>query len=126
MIVFGAALAVALVVVLRTGALEKAIGVALDRGDLTQLRAVLGGMSPDQQPTAYNQAIARLWEKFERNLACELISDLAESHHETNIAQYWLNQVLVTEPTLARSRFDERFLAEFFRPEVAARCGKFG
>lgn len=126
--VFGGAIALALLawVSRGSGGLERAISEALNSHEAGPLREVLGGMDARAKPTAYNQAIARLWDKFERNLACDLIADLAQQCHEADITQYWIQRAIQTEPAIARERFSEDFLSAYYRPDIAARCGKFG
>ncbi len=122
----GIALVIAVAMATRSSALDRAVTQALDSGETAPVRDALEDISGDERPTAYNFAISRMWEKFERKLACDLIVDLAEQHHDTNIAQYWMREAMTTEPGIARERFTETFLESFYRPEVAARCGKFG
>ena len=122
-----AALLVALAYVFRsTSGLDGAIKHALAHQELGRLREALAATHSEERPTAYDQAIARFWEQFERKLACELIGDLAEEHDETKIAQYWMHQALVTEPAIARERLTPDFLERYYKPEVAATCGRFG
>ena len=116
----------ALSLAMRTSALDGAIIRAVERHDPTPVTHAIDAMRTGDRPTAYHHAIARLWEKFERKLACELIVELAENHHDTHIAQYWLREAMATEPAIARDRFAESFLSEYYKPEVAAQCGKFG
>ena len=76
--------------------------------------------------TAFNMATRTLWDQYERKLAAGLIRGLGAGLSSTNIAQYWMKQTLEVEPEIAGETFDEEFLREYYNPEHAARCGKFG
>jgi|TARA_B100001964_G_C14089461_1_gene534134 hypothetical protein len=91
----------------------------------TLIRAILD--RPElQQPNLFHRAINILWSAHHRELALDLIEELAKHHQDENIAQYWLGQSLSVEPRLTRSRLSEGFIEAYFRPEVAARCGPAG
>ena len=99
---------------------------AAESGDLAPLLASLAKKRPAAQPTAFNHAIRLLWDMSERQLALELVKELAARHGEARIAQYWLNQAITIEPAIARNIFSRAFLSEYYQPEVAAQCGPVG
>lgn len=105
---------------------DRAVDRALETKQLDGLEEALRLVRPSRQPDAYNRAIRRLWDAYERELAAALVRKLAEHHPEQRITQYWLDQVQQVEPELARRMFEDAFLSKYFRPEVAARCGSFG
>ena len=80
----------------------------------------------DHQPNLFHRAINILWSAHQRELALELIEELAKRHRDEKIAQYWLGQSLSVEPRLTRSRLNQEFIEAHFKPEVAARCGPVG
>ena len=95
-------------------------------GDLQPLLAALTGKRPSAQPTAFNQAIRLLWEMDRRELALELVRELAARHGDARIAQYWLHEALTVEPGIARGILTPEFLGQHYQPEVAAQCGPVG
>jgi len=106
------------------------VGVLVERaaatGDLGPLLAALEGKRERVRPTAYHQAITRLWDRYERRPAIELIRELAARHPDARIAQYWMQQAITTEPELAGKSLSPEFLERNFQPEVAAACGPAG
>ncbi len=78
------------------------------------------------QPAAFNHAVRRLWDSYQRLLAIELIKELAQIYGEKPITQYWLKQVLTVEPQLAKQNLPKEFLDNYYQPEVAAQCGNAG
>jgi hypothetical protein len=109
-----------------SGSIDKAVRAALAQKRVSPIIDALSKKRATLQPTAYNQAIRRLWDGYERGMAAELVRNLAELHHTEHIAQYWIKQVLQTEPGIARQAFDQAFLDTYYMPEVAAQCGKTG
>jgi hypothetical protein len=103
-----------------------AIEAARQQQKVTPIVEQVSKLRPAAQPTAYNHAIRRLWDSYERELAIDLIKVLAEKHHQALIAQYWLKQVLQVEPEMARRSLSREFLQNHFQPEVAAQCGPVG
>lgn len=71
----------------------------------------------------FHDAIGYLWKNWQRPLAARLAREYASQCPDETLCQYWLKQVLEVEPTVARDTFDEGFLAGFYRPEVAKKCG---
>jgi hypothetical protein len=106
--------------------LEPEIDKVLKGGDVAALLKAIGERRPGARPDAYNRAIRRIWDEYQRPAAIPLIRALAEGHGDSRIAQYWLQQVSTVEPELAAASFDEAFMAEHYKPEVAATCGKVG
>ena len=94
--------------------------------DLTPLIDLLAGRKPSAQPDAFNRAIKRLWDDYERELAAVVIKELAQRLPDEAIAQYWLDQVQKVEPELAAKMLEPQFLERYYRAEVASRCGSFG
>jgi len=99
---------------------------AVKAGDLEPLVAALARKRPAAQPTAFNQAIRMLWDMYERQLALELVKELAARHGDARIAQYWLKEALSTEPAISSRVFSREFVTEHYQPEVAAQCGPAG
>lgn len=106
--------------------IDRAVRSALTQKSISPIVDALGRKSAARQPTAYNVAIRRLWDGYERGMAAQLVRQLAELHHTEQIAQYWIELVLQTEPGIARQAFDQAFLDTYYVPEVAAQCGKVG
>ncbi|MFH1808329.1 MAG: hypothetical protein ABIJ09_06285 [Pseudomonadota bacterium] len=106
--------------------LERPIARALAHGDVAPLLEAIARRSLDAQPDAYNHAIRRLWDAYQRPLAVPLIRVLAEQHPNQRIAQYWLGQLQQVEPLLARESLGDAFFESYFQPHVAATCGKVG
>ena len=102
------------------------IAQAKEQGAITPIVEAVEQLRPSARPTAYNHAIRRLWDEYERPLAIELVKELAEKHSSTLIAQYWLKQVLQVEPKMARETLPKDFLKRYYHPEVAAQCGPVG
>jgi len=122
----GAALALGVVYRLLSPSVDRGIAKALRSKNVNELGEILEGLRPAKQLDAYNKAIRRLWDAYERELAAALVRKLTESHQDERITQYWLDQVQSVEPELSRKMFEKGFLEAHFRPEVAARCGSFG
>jgi hypothetical protein len=99
---------------------------AAREGNLGPLLAAIEKRPESAQPTAYNHAIRRYWDGFQRPLAVELIRTLAMNFGTTRITQYWLRQVQQVEPKLARELLGREFIKTYYLPEVAAQCGPVG
>jgi hypothetical protein len=106
--------------------LDRAVARAVKEEDIQPLVDTILQMSPKAQPDAFNHAIRRLWDDYQRPLAAQVVRALGVHHSAASIAQYWLQQVQSVEPELARDVFDREFLEAHYRPEVAATCGEFG
>ena len=119
----------ALLLVLRrvlAPSIDRAVARAIRDRDAAPLVQAILGMSLAAQPDAFNHAIRRLWDAYERDVTPPLIMALVEHHGESAIAQYWLAQVQGVEPELAQEAIGEEFLKAHFRPQVAASCGTGG
>ena len=99
---------------------------AARENDLAPLIQVIQRRPEGAQPTAYNHAIRRLWDGFQRPLAVELMRELAKNYGTTRITQYWLKQVQQVEPKLAMDKLGKEFLETYYLPELAAQCGPVG
>lgn len=127
LIVLGAALLAVSFVVWRrfSPSLSGLVDQAVREGTATGLLTALERRSPSAQPVAFNHAIRRLWNLYERSLTVDLIRALAAGHADTKIAQFWLKELQVAEPKLAK-QLSKEFLDAHYRPEVAAQCGAVG
>jgi hypothetical protein len=105
---------------------DKIVDQAAKKGDITPILDAIARKSDDARPTAFNHAIRRLWDRYERPLAVRLVKELAERHGSSTIAQYWLRQVITVEPRMAKESFSQEFLTAHYQPEVAAKCGNVG
>lgn len=103
--------------------LERVVDQALDKKDMEIILNTIRKEKPDKRPTEFNYAIHRLWEGYHREEATELVKEFAKDHAVTPIAQYWLKQVLTTEPDIARETMSSDFVKTYYQPEVAAQCG---
>lgn len=106
--------------------LEKQISIALESGDLQPLLDAIQKRREGSRPDAFNRAIRRIWDEYQRERAVPLIRALAEGHKESLIAQYWLDQLRNVEPELAREALGDEFLKQHYKPEVAKACGPVG
>ena len=106
--------------------LDKVVGQAAKQNDTGPILEAIAKMSAGSQPSAYNRAIRRLWDGYQRPLATELVVELAKNHGDSNIAQYWIKQVMTVEPQMAREKFSREFIKNHYQPEVAAKCGQVG
>lgn len=99
---------------------------ALDKKDVAPVIEAVDALRVSMRPTAYNHAIRRIWDAYERELAVDLIKYLAQNHNDSLIAQYWLKQLMQVEPELARRHLSSEFIKRYYQPEVAASCGPVG
>lgn len=106
--------------------LDRLVDQAVASGDMQPVVEAIGKKNETARPNAFNHAIRRLWDNYHRDLAVELVRELAVNHGTTAIAQYWLRQVLTVEPGMARKSFTRDFLDAYYQPEVAAKCGHVG
>jgi hypothetical protein len=102
------------------------IAAARETQDVAPVVGAVDALREAARPAAYNHAIRRLWDAYDRALAVDLVRELARKHPSALITQYWLDQVQKVEPELARAALDAEFLRLYYRPEVAARCGPVG
>lgn len=102
------------------------VAKAQEEQDISPIVDAVEGLREAARPAAYNHAIRKIWDAYNRELAIELVIELAKKHNDSLIAQYWLKQVIQVEPELTRSNFSREFLADYFQPEVADQCGPVG
>src|SRR5690554_2046788 len=122
-----AAIAAVVVVLWQFGAgrLQKPLAHAMRTGEIAGVLAAVESASPGEQPTLWDHAIGELWKAYQRETATNLIMEAA-SRSDADIVQYWVRQVMEVEPEIAAQRFTPEFLEAFFKPDVAARCGRKG
>jgi len=106
--------------------LDSAVDLAAREKDLAPLLKAIEMKAEAARPTAYNHAIRRLWDGFQRRLAVDLIRELAMNHGTSRITQYWLKHVRQVEPGLAREQLGREFYDTYYLPELAAQCGPVG
>jgi hypothetical protein len=106
--------------------LGKIVEQSVKQGSARPILEAISKMNAGARPSAYNRAIRRLWDGYQRPLATELVVELAKNHGSVNIAQYWIKQVMSVEPQMARQKFSKEFLRDHYQPDVAAKCGQIG
>ncbi len=106
--------------------LDGVIAKAREERDIAPIVGAINQLRPSARATAYNHAIRKIWDDYDRELAIELVKELARKHNDALIAQYWLDQVQKVEPQLARAALTKDFLQRYYQPEVASRCGPVG
>jgi hypothetical protein len=106
--------------------LDKIVDQAAKQSDVGPVLEIISKMNEGARPSAYNRAIRRLWDRYQRPLATELVLELAKNHGSANIAQYWIRQVMTVEPQMAKEKFSKDFLRNHYQPEVAVKCGQIG
>ena len=99
---------------------------AVEDKDEAAVITTISNLRESAQPDAFNHAIKRLWDDYERELAARLVRELASRHPRELISQYWLDQLQNVEPEIAKRVLDKQFIRDHYRPDVAARCGSFG
>lgn len=99
---------------------------AATTGDAGPLLARLHRVRAGEQPTEYHRVLKRLWDGYHREVGVAVAMDLATSHREAPVAQYWLKRFLDHEPEIAQRHLDDAFLEAFYDAGVAAKCGSFG
>ena len=110
---------------LGTGNLGRALKVVRANGNVGALVTVIEGAPEAKQATMWDQAIGTLWREYRREEAFELMKEGA-MRSEAPIVQYWLQNAMEVEPEMAALSFDAEFLESYFRPSVAAKCGRCG
>ena len=114
--------------------LWKVAGVSVDRdidravkdGDMDGLLQALTSRPEGEQPTAFNRAIKRLWDDYQREEAVPLIRELTERHEDASISQFWLDTLRSVEPELASRLLEPGFMDKHFKANIAAKCGNAG
>jgi hypothetical protein len=99
---------------------------AKETGDVAALVSWIERQPEQRCLDGFNQVIRRLWDDYEREAAMKVIRVLGERHSEERIAQYWLDQAHRVEPEIAQRILDRAFMVQHFKPELAAKCGRFG
>ena len=102
--------------------LMKALEEATSRNDVTPLLEAAEQLSPTQRSVFFQQAVLHLWNNWHRPMAISLIEHFTRKHPDEKIVQYWLKQAMEIEPQLARESYDDRFLKNYYRPEIAKEC----
>ena len=106
--------------------MDKIVDQAVKQKDLGLIGQAIEKRSANSRPTAYNHAIRRMWDSYQRPMAIKLVKNLAENFPDSNISQYWIKQILTVEPGMAKESFSKEFLSHYYKPEVAAQCGQVG
>ena len=96
---------------------------AAERNSIEPIVHAARDLPPKSRSAYYQKAIGMLWENWQRPLAVQLIREFCSQHSEEKICQFWLRRVMEVEPATAKEVFDDRFLEENYRPEVAQACG---
>ncbi len=108
------------------GGLGRHVDGFLKTGDVSALVDHIETLDPQEQPTAYNSALLRVWGAYERRGAATLIREMGARVGHAAIAHYWIKRALEVEPEIASEVFDEDWLRDFYDPAVAQKCGSFG
>ena len=106
--------------------LDKVVDAALEKQETGLILDAINELRESARPAGYNRAIRRLWDKYHRPLAVDLVKELASNHTDVPIAQYWLKQVITVEPALAKRKLNRKFLRAHYQPEIAAKCYHVG
>ena len=117
---------VAVVVSLRllgTGKLSSALKEARKSGEVAGVVAAIEGAPEKKHPNLWDQAIGRLWEEYHREAAMDLMIAGAR-RTDAPIIQFWLKKAQEVEPKLAGELFDDEFLETYYKPRIAANCGR--
>ena len=124
----GGAAAVALIAgpMVRPNARKRALAKARATGDLSDLVAQIEGSTTLSKADAWDQLFLELWRRYDRELAARLMIEALKLHPDVRILHYWVNQALTIEPELSAEVFTPVFLMDYFKPELAAQCGKCG
>ncbi|MBA2662654.1 MAG: hypothetical protein H0U74_10195 [Bradymonadaceae bacterium] len=108
-----------------TNSLARALVQARATGEVAGLVIAIESSPLATRATLWDQTIGSLWGEYAREAATQLILEAAQ-RSDAAIVQYWMRRVIEVEPELAEEHFSEEFLAEHFRPEIAAACGRCG
>lgn len=125
MMIFGVvAVGLVAIPIARPNAKKRALAIARTTGDMSELAKYVSSR-PGDQATAWDQLLLGMWQRYERKLAAQVLT-VAVPMCDAKILQHWILKVLENEPEIAREVWDEDFLMNHFRPDVAATCGKCG
>jgi len=106
--------------------IEREVDRASRSKDLAPVLQHIARLRTGAQPVAYDLAIKRLWDSYQRELAIPLVRELARNHGTAHIAQYWLDRVIKVEPALAKDHLGQEFIETYYQPGLAAQCGRVG
>ena len=106
--------------------IERAIAQASQDKDPTPILEAIIALKDQNRLGAYNRSIRRFWSAYERELAMPLIKHLAMEFPNQLIAQYWLDRAQSAEPELTEEYLGQDFMAQYFKPRLAAQCGGGG
>ena len=94
-------------------------------GNLRPLALALTAAPEAKRADKIDQTFTRLWNGYERETAARLLVEIAPQC-DAMILQYWMRQVLEVEPEIAAEIFTVGFIESYFKPDVAAKCGRCG
>lgn len=103
--------------------IKAATDLARETGKIELLVEAIEARPESEQATHWDHAIDSLWNSYAREEAARLTMEAAP-RCDSDAIQYWMRQVLEVEPEIASNVFTPEFLDEFFKPEIAAQCGK--
>ena len=106
--------------------IERALVQASQDKDPTPVLEAIVALKNQNRLGAYNRSIRRFWAAYERELAMPLIKHLAMEFPNQLIAQYWLDRAQSAEPELTEEYLGQDFMAQYFKPRLAAQCGGGG
>lgn len=109
--------------VMRTSSVSAGTAHARKTGELDLLIEAIETTPYQEQATQWDQAIGELWQAYAREEAAKLVVEAAK-RSDADIIQYWIRRVIEVEPEIASERFSEEFMEEYFRPEIASKCGR--
>lgn len=110
---------------LGTGKMAAALDEARQSGEVAGIVAAIEDAPEKRHPNLWDQSISTLWEEYHREAAMDLMVAAAR-RSEAPIVQFWLKNAMEVEPQMAEERFSDEFLEQYFKPSVAAQCGRVG
>lgn len=122
----GAAVALVAGPMVRPNPRKRALARARATGELDAVVSYIESSTRLSKVDAWDQLFLELWQRYDRELTVRLIMEATPRHDSVKIFHYWINQVLTIEPELAAEVFTPEFLMDYFKPELAAQCGKCG
>ncbi len=105
------------------GRLKRGLKEARTSGEIAGIVAAIEEAKEKHHPNLWDQAIGRLWEDYHREAALDVIVAAAR-RSQAPVIQFWIKKAMEVEPKLAKQKFSDEFLETYFRPAVAARCGR--
>ena len=103
--------------------LDKALEKARTTGEVAGVVTVIEAAPEKKHANLWDQSISALWQEYHRETAIALMVAAAR-RSDAPVIQFWLKKAMEVEPELASEQLDEGFLEEYFRPAVAAKCGR--